>query len=81
MDTPGFSAFELSEMEKEELKDCFPEFREYEGRCRFQGCAHMQEPGCAVKEAVSEGRISSVRYEDYAEIYRELAEKEKRRYS
>jgi len=81
MDTPGFSAFDLSEMEKEELKDCFPEFREYEGRCRFQGCAHMQEPGCAVKEAVSEGRLSSVRYEDYAEIYRELAEKEKRRYS
>jgi ribosome biogenesis GTPase len=81
MDTPGFSAFDLAGMEKEELKGCFPEFRPYEGKCRFQGCAHVNEPDCAVKAAVAEGILSSVRYEDYTEIYKNLMEMEKRRYS
>ncbi len=80
-DTPGFSALELRKMEKEELKQYFPEFREYEGRCRFQGCVHGNEPDCAVKAAVQEGKISPERYESYRAFYTELQEQEKRRYS
>ena len=77
-DTPGFSSIYLPDMEKEELGSFFPEFGEYEGHCRFQGCAHIHEPDCAVKEALSEGRISPIRYENYKLLYDEL--KDKRRY-
>ena len=80
MDTPGFSSLYTNEFEKEELKYYFPEFREYQDECRFQGCNHMNEPSCAVKEAVANGEISKVRYENYQEMYRELEKKEKRRY-
>lgn len=78
MDTPGFSSLYLTDMEEQELKDYFPEFRRYEEQCRFQGCRHIHEPGCAVKEALGSGEISSLRYEDYLNLYEEL--KEKRRY-
>lgn len=78
MDTPGFSSLYLTDMEEQELKDYFPEFRKYEEQCRFQGCRHIHEPGCAVKEALGSGEISSLRYEDYLNLYEEL--KEKRRY-
>lgn len=78
MDTPGFSSLYVNNFEKEELKAYFPEFREYEGKCRFHGCDHIHEPGCAVKDAVSEERISKVRYDSYMEMYQEL--KDKRRY-
>lgn len=80
-DTPGFSSLELETMEKEELRYSFPEFRDYEGGCRFQGCVHMKEPGCVVKEAVQAGKISKERYESYCALFRELQEREKRRYS
>lgn len=78
MDTPGFSSLYVNEFEKEELKYYFPEFSDYEGKCRFHGCDHVHEPGCAVKEAVEAGKIHPVRYEDYQEMYQEL--NEKRRY-
>lgn len=78
MDTPGFSSLYTNEFEKEELKYYFTEFAEYEGQCRFLGCDHVHEPDCAVKEAVEEGKIHKVRYENYLEMYHEL--KEKRRY-
>ena len=78
VDTPGFSCLYLSDMEEQELKDYFPEFRKYEGQCRFQGCRHIHEPGCAVKEALDNHKISSLRYEDYLGLYEEL--KEKRRF-
>lgn len=78
MDTPGFSSLYTNEFEKEELKYYFTEFAEYEGQCRFLGCDHVHEPDCAVKEAVAEGKIHKVRYENYLEMYHEL--KEKRRY-
>ena len=78
MDTPGFSSLYTNEFEKEELKYYFTEFEPYEGTCRFQGCDHVHEPGCAVKEALAEGKIHPVRYENYLEMYKEL--KEKRRY-
>ena len=78
VDTPGFTSLYLTDMEEQELKDYFREFREYEGKCRFQGCRHIHEPGCAVKEALQNKKISSLRYEDYLGLYEEL--KEKRRY-
>ncbi len=80
MDTPGFSSLYVSDLEKEELRQYFPEFRHYEGRCRFLGCSHVSEPDCAVKEALAAGEIHPIRYEDYAGIYRELEQQEKRRY-
>jgi ribosome biogenesis GTPase len=78
MDTPGFSSLYTNEFEKEELKYYFTEFEPYEGTCRFQGCDHVHEPGCAVKAALEEGKIHSVRYQNYLEMYQEL--KDKRRY-
>ncbi len=78
VDTPGFSSLYLTDMEEQELKNYFPEFREYEEECRFQGCRHIHEPGCAVKEALEANKISRLRYEDYLALHQEL--KEKRRY-
>ena len=78
MDTPVFTSFYVEDIEKEELRHYFPEFLPYEGTCRFQGCTHTHEPGCSVKEALKEGKVSSLRYENYQEIYKEL--EEKRRY-
>ena len=78
VDTPGFSSLYLTDMKEEELRDYFPEFVMYEPQCRFQGCMHIHEPGCAVKKALSEGKISQQRYDNYLVLYEEL--KEKRRY-
>ena len=78
MDTPGFTSFYVEDMEKEELRYYFPEFQPYEGQCRFQGCTHTHEPGCAVKEALEQEKIGKQRYGNYLEMYREL--EEKRRY-
>lgn len=78
VDTPGFSSLYLENMEKEELKDYFPEFRKYQEQCKFQGCVHIHEPSCQVKEALKRGEISELRYRDYVDLYEEL--KEKRRY-
>ena len=78
MDTPGFSSLYVNDFEKEELKYYFPEFEQYEGLCKFNGCDHIHEPSCAVKQAVEEGKIHKVRYENYIEMYKEL--QEKRRY-
>ena len=78
MDTPGFSSLYVNDFEKEELKYYFREFASYEGQCRFQGCDHVHEPGCAVKEALEEEKIHPIRYKNYLEMYTEL--KEKKRY-
>ena len=80
MDTPGFSAVDLVEIEKERLRYHFPEMLPYEGKCRFSGCVHLAEPDCAVKEAVEQEKIRRTRYEDYAVLYEELKDREKRRY-
>ena len=77
-DTPGFSSLLVPGMVKEKLENCFPEFEKYIDQCRFIGCAHMNEPDCAVKEALESGKISNSRYENYKLMYRELKEKEKR---
>lgn len=78
MDTPGFSSLYIYEVEKEDLKDYFNEFKEYEDKCRFIGCMHLNEPNCAVKTALKEGKISNIRYDNYKTLYEEL--KEFRRY-
>lgn len=77
MDTPGFTSLKLLDMDKEKLPEYYPEFIQYEPYCRFAGCAHMNEPGCKVKEALDEGKISSVRYHNYKLLYEELKEQKK----
>ena len=74
-DTPGFSTVDIERYEllrKNEIADCFPEFREYIGKCRFTGCSHMCEKGCAVIEAVSSGDIPASRHESYKQMYNEV---------
>lgn len=77
-DTPGFSSLDVSGLMPEELAECFPELQRYKDRCRFIGCAHIHEPDCGVKHALSMGEISKERYEDYVSLYSEC--KSKRRY-
>lgn len=74
VDTPGFTSLEISEITKEELGQYYPEFIQYEPYCKFSGCAHINEPSCGVKDAVAEGRISKVRYDNYKTLYQELKE-------
>ena len=76
-DTPGFSSLYLTDLEKEELQVYFPEFDEHRETCRFQGCQHVKEPGCAVKEALADGKISQSRYENYINLYDELKQRRK----
>lgn len=78
IDTPGFSSLEAPELLKEELGRYYTEFAAYEPSCRFGGCAHINEPDCAVKEAVAAGKISRTRYDNYLQIYEEI--KGRRRY-
>ena len=76
-DTPGFSAFDVEQMEaipKEELAAAFREFGPYLERCRFQGCAHVKERGCAVREAVAEGKIALSRHRSYVRLYEQAKE-------
>lgn len=77
MDTPGFSSLFVDMFEEDEIKYYFKEFEPYEGKCRFQGCSHTHEPGCGVKEALEQGKISQIRYDNYVLIYHELKEKRK----
>ena len=76
-DTPGFSSFEISEIESTELDKCFREFVPEIEKCEFVGCTHIKEENCGVKKAMQEGRVSTERYERYCKIYSELKEKEK----
>jgi ribosome biogenesis GTPase len=72
VDTPGFGSMNLPGLEKEALWTCYPEFAAYEPRCRFIGCSHIGEPDCGVKEALSSGKISRIRYDNYVLLYEEL---------
>lgn len=67
-DTPGLKAFALWDIEPEELDGYFPELKALVSECQFNDCTHMHEPGCAVKAAVSEGRIHPERYESYVRM-------------
>lgn len=72
VDTPGFSTLEVTFIEKEELRYCFPEFLEYNNNCKFRGCLHHKEPNCAVKEAVEDGKINTYRYNFYIKTLEEI---------
>lgn len=72
VDTPGFSTLEVTFIEKDDLKYCFPEFEEYNNCCKFRGCLHYKEPNCAVKNAVEEGYINKLRYEFYIRTLEEI---------
>lgn len=78
-DTPGFSSFELREIEKERLSSLFEDFNEYSPQCRFRGCLHLNEPDCAVKAAVLEGKILESRYENY-KLFQKIIQEQKPRY-
>lgn len=78
-DTPGFSSLEFSEMESTELTFYFPEMMERMNDCKFRGCTHLSEPGCAVKAAVDQGEITSYRYANYLQFLDEI-KNQKRRY-
>lgn len=71
-DTPGFTSLNLNDVTTDNLMQFYPEFEEYEPECRFGGCSHIAEPDCGVKNALSEGKISAVRYENYKIIYEDL---------
>ena len=79
-DTPGFSTFEISEINSENLDQYFIEFRNPISNCEFIGCSHIKEEGCGVKEAVKKGEINISRYENFCKIYDDLKEKEKRKW-
>ncbi|KGN02938.1 ribosome biogenesis GTPase RsgA [Clostridium novyi A str. 4570] len=72
VDTPGFSTLDLKFDSKEELKDYFREFNEYEDQCKFNGCLHHKEPKCGVKDAVNNGEINKDRYEFYIKTLEEI---------
>ena len=74
-DTPGFTSFEISDVEEEELQHLYPEMRPFLGACRYDDCRHLKEPECAVRQAVEEGKISSPRYESYQAQIAEIQEK------
>ena len=77
LDTPGFSSLDLFELEKEALTDYYPEFIIHEKNCRFVGCSHISEPDCGIKEALSDGKISRLRYDNYCQLYGELKQRKK----
>ena len=75
IDTPGFSSFDAQSLEwelKQHLPVTFPEFAPYLGGCRFVGCQHVKEKGCAVLQAVKEGKIPQSRHRSYIRLYEEL---------
>ena len=79
-DTPGFSTFDISEIESKDLEKYFREFKENIINCEFVGCTHIKEEKCGVKMAIKEGKIDISRYNRFCKIYNELKEREERRW-
>lgn len=77
LDTPGFSSLSIFNLEKEEIKWYYPEFGKLQDQCRFMGCNHIHEPDCAVKQALEEGNISLIRYENYKLLFDECNNRKK----
>ena len=76
-DTPGFSSFDTDQMDvilKENLQYAFPDFGPFVGGCQFHDCSHRQEPGCAVRTALEEGRIEKTRYDSYLKLYEKASQ-------
>lgn len=82
-DTPGFSTFDITEIDYRNLDKEFKEFHKYISKCRYVGCSHIyeDEKECNVKKALKENKINISRYNNYVKIYEELKEKYKRRYN
>lgn len=74
VDTCGFSMLENIKIHESELAYYYPDFLEYSGECKFNGCAHISEPGCMVKKMLINGKIDASRYERYLKIYNEIKE-------
>jgi ribosome biogenesis GTPase len=79
-DTPGFTSFDAPAVSDDELQELFPEIARYMGKCRFNGCRHINEPDCAVREAVEENEIHIQRYNSYSLQFEEIRERERRKY-
>ena len=77
LDTPGFSTLELDGMEAANLKECYPDFEQFEPYCKFGGCNHVGERDCGVKDAVESGELSKGRYDNYCYLYEELKQNKK----
>ena len=77
VDTPGFSTMDIPGFTKGDLKECYPEFLRVSSKCRFSGCAHINEPDCEVKSLVEEGKLSKIRYDNYVKLYEELDKRQK----
>lgn len=78
-DTPGFSTFDISEIESKDLAKYFKEFEQYIPECEFVGCTHIKEQNCGIKKAVKDGKIEQQRYDRFCKIYLELKQKEERK--
>lgn len=76
-DTPGFTSFDVTDIEAADLQHYYPEMADVFGECRFTGCVHINEPDCAVKAKLSNGTLSAVRYENYKLIFEELKKRRK----
>ena len=76
-DTPGFTSFELGDVEEDQLQHFFPEFAPYLGKCRFDNCRHLDEPDCAVAKAAADKAISRRRYASYKDMMKFLQQQEK----
>ncbi len=74
IDSPGVREFGLWHLEPEQVTEAFVEFREYLGGCKFRDCKHGNDPGCLIREAVEEGKISQERYESYHRIIESMSE-------
>ncbi len=79
-DTPGFSTFEINEIEAKNLYKYFTEFNKYIENCEFVGCTHIKEESCGIKKAVKEGKIDNSRYERFCKIYQQLKEREENKW-
>ncbi len=71
-DTPGFTSVSIDKLLSDELKEYYPEFYAYEGKCKFNACTHTHEPGCEVKKALENAVLDKTRYESYVKNYEEL---------
>lgn len=80
LDTPGFSLLENVECKPEEIKNLYPELRRHVFECRFSGCLHISEPGCAVKEEIVGRDFSRERYNRYVRLVKEAEENKKHKY-
>lgn len=79
IDSPGLQEFGLQHVAPTELADCFVEFRPHLGRCKFNDCRHMTEPGCAIADAVENGAIDTLRVESYRGLLTQIENKARRR--